>query len=439
MNSTPAAAASSLPAKSRADVILDVYIHSVFKTGDTHALQKAVTSKTDTSFFTKEHLTQCDNNGNMLIHLACANGHPDLLAFLLRKVRKFKFGFKFPLSSFVNFSNNNREFPLFLTASPKTFEWDKKSGKVVPNRDMLDVVRLLLENGAFFCEEMNHKKWMHIYAHYPIEFFRLILMQPEHSDLFYVEHEAKDVAKDELPWGRYSKADIVQSLMQFVLSDVYVDRIVTVFFEKYEADNTDEYLKYVIARKHSAITFCLQQGADPWLLDCPAISPYLIAVRNSDRLALFLFLKDAIETGDIEKIRLVLDSGALPINYTDSVDGDTPLHVACAHPSPRRNEIIQLLLDRGAIPYIRNNAGRTAKNIAEKNDIDTRMFPPPSLEGARKALLDLVEASNKLQSLKEGAKAVASEESSLMFSFDPTTKEAKIVRKPDSEDKQKNG
>ena len=56
----------------------------------------------------------------------------------------------------------------------------------------------------------------------------------------------------------------------------------------------------------------------------------------------------------------LLDGGA-DINAEDS-RGDTPLHVAVSEPG--RSEIVELLLECGAVPFARDAEGKTPREIA---------------------------------------------------------------------------
>lgn len=79
------------------------------------------------------------------------------------------------------------------------------------------------------------------------------------------------------------------------------------------------------------------------------------------------------QVGDVEKIRLVLDTGAdintipdnwrLSENTTGRTDWGTALHVAAAH---NRIPCIEYLLEKGARKDIKSPAGLTPKEVAEK-------------------------------------------------------------------------
>ncbi|MGB4545415.1 MAG: ankyrin repeat domain-containing protein, partial [Smithellaceae bacterium] len=64
----------------------------------------------------------------------------------------------------------------------------------------------------------------------------------------------------------------------------------------------------------------------------------------------------------MEDIAVELIRSGAAVNITD-LDGNTPLHLA-ARSSPDR--VIRLLIKKGASPYLKNNEGKTALDIARE-------------------------------------------------------------------------
>ena len=94
--------------------------------------------------------------------------------------------------------------------------------------------------------------------------------------------------------------------------------------------------------KHAVVEFLLMNGADPNLLDSFNDSPLIWACYNNK----------------IDTVRVLLDHGA-DINAIGRY-GDTPLTLAVQRLPSHSENVIQLLLERGADPMIANESGRTA-------------------------------------------------------------------------------
>lgn len=71
-------------------------------------------------------------------------------------------------------------------------------------------------------------------------------------------------------------------------------------------------------------------------------------------------LAKAITKGDTATVTAILDENPQLINLPNAV-GETPLHYAARANNP---EMIQLLLQRGAVPTVRNDAEETPADVA---------------------------------------------------------------------------
>ena len=62
-------------------------------------------------------------------------------------------------------------------------------------------------------------------------------------------------------------------------------------------------------------------------------------------------------------LNFLVDAGKFDINVQDG-EGNTPLHVACSgKPSARHEEAMNVLLQAGASPLVRNNFRKTAIEV----------------------------------------------------------------------------
>lgn len=90
----------------------------------------------------------------------------------------------------------------------------------------------------------------------------------------------------------------------------------------------------------------------------------------------------AVESGDIQAIKRLLQSG-VDVNATSSMPSAlnghtgirrTPLHVAAAHYADRYIAVVVLLLECGASPFLLDESGRTAAEIATNPQIAKLLF-----------------------------------------------------------------
>ncbi|TLM87253.1 ankyrin repeat domain-containing protein [Pseudarthrobacter sp. NamE5] len=74
----------------------------------------------------------------------------------------------------------------------------------------------------------------------------------------------------------------------------------------------------------------------------------------------------ASEHGNVETVRILIDAG-VPVNHVNNL-GWTAMQEAILlnNGGPRQQEVVRLLLDAGADPYIRDPEGRTALQNAER-------------------------------------------------------------------------
>lgn len=87
------------------------------------------------------------------------------------------------------------------------------------------------------------------------------------------------------------------------------------------------------------------------------------ADEDQQRLA-FKQTWSAIERGEIDRVRQMLDDGTLPVDYQDPDSGWTMLNVAAQQ---NKREIVKLLLARGANPNLANRAGFAPVDSAMSN------------------------------------------------------------------------
>ena len=79
----------------------------------------------------------------------------------------------------------------------------------------------------------------------------------------------------------------------------------------------------------------------------------------------FSLVHKAVLDSSIEVLKVLVEGGA-EVETKDRF-GDTPLHTAAIVARPETLEVVQLLLDRGANPMMKNENGKTAWDYAQKN------------------------------------------------------------------------
>ncbi|MBN1434910.1 ankyrin repeat domain-containing protein [Candidatus Fermentibacterales bacterium] len=100
-------------------------------------------------------------------------------------------------------------------------------------------------------------------------------------------------------------------------------------------------------------------------LDCPSLVGALLGVGASPAGASqegSTALHESVRNDSIAIAVALLDAGA-DLNAEDAA-GNTPLHLAASLPD--RLEMLELLIERGALPYMRNRAGETPASIARR-------------------------------------------------------------------------
>jgi ankyrin repeat protein len=106
----------------------------------------------------------------------------------------------------------------------------------------------------------------------------------------------------------------------------------------------------------------LQFASDAGRLDVVKFLLGHLADANSQDESRWTPLFHAISKGHLDVVLTLLEYGA-HVNIQDSTDGRTPLHVAFLRDKPQSNEIIRLLLERGANPNACDNALQTPLHL----------------------------------------------------------------------------
>lgn len=114
----------------------------------------------------------------------------------------------------------------------------------------------------------------------------------------------------------------------------------------------------------------LSKGADPTHLNCHSKSAIDVAPTRElqDRLSNEYRghqLLDACKHGDITKLKKFLSSES--VNFKHPFSGDTPLHVAVTSPFPKRKQVVEQLVRKGAHLNEKNKDFLTSLHLAGEN------------------------------------------------------------------------
>ena len=114
-------------------------------------------------------------------------------------------------------------------------------------------------------------------------------------------------------------------------------------------ENEESLLFYALHRKCSLdiILLLMESGADIYKCDCEGVS----------------FLDEAIVTGNLELVRMLIEEKGMDVNKTVRKSGFTPLMQAACY---GYTDIVQFLLDKGADIEARDNADLDVIDYAKK-------------------------------------------------------------------------